>query len=128
MAIEAPTDKPDPGVLATLRRIGAHGLELLQLRVELLSTELEAEKLRIFGALTQVVLGLLLVAAALGMFSVCLLLLCPEGWRWLGALALALVYAGLGGWCWRRASEQLSQPGGAFAGTVAELARDREAL
>lgn len=128
MAIEDPTDRPDAGILATLRRMGAQGLELLQLRIELVSTELEAEKLRLFAALTQILLGLLLVIAAVGMLSVSLILLCPDNWRWLGALALACTYGGAGWYCWRRASSQLSQPGGAFAGTVAELARDREAL
>jgi len=133
MALDPP-EKPAtagpqaPGGLAGLRRLGAQMLELLQLRVELLSTELEAEKLRLFAALTQGLLALLLAAAALGMLSLCLLLLVPETWRWFSALLLGLLYAGLGWWCWRRAVLSLSQPGGVFAGTAAELARDREAL
>lgn len=130
MAIDPrPSAEPSGGgPLAGLRRMAAQLLELLQLRVELLSTELEAEKLRLFGALVQVLLALLLAAASLGMLSFCLLLLSPEGWRWLSALLLGLLYAGLGWWCWRRASKGLGQAGGPFAGTAAELARDREAL
>jgi uncharacterized membrane protein YqjE len=124
----AGAEKAETGLIATLRRIAGQGLELVQLRIELLSTEIEAEKLRLFAALTQILLGLLLVIAAVGMLSVSLILLCPEPWRWLGALGLACAYAVAGGYCWRRASAQLSQPGGAFAGTVAELARDREAF
>jgi len=124
----AGAETPPVGGFAGLRRMAGQGLELLQLRVELLSTELEAEKLRLFAALVRLLLALLLAAAALGMLSFCLLLLSPEGWRWLSALLLGLAYAGGAWWCWRRAATGLSQPGGAFAGTAAELARDREAL
>jgi uncharacterized membrane protein YqjE len=113
---------------SALRRIGGQLLELLQLRVEMLSVELEAEKLRLVAALFQGLLALLLAASALGMLSLCLLLLSPEGWRWLAALGLGLTYAGLAAWYWRRASADLGQAGGALAGTAAELARDREAL
>lgn len=116
------------GITAPLRRLGAQALEVLHLRVELLSTELEAEKLRLIAALAQGLLALLLAALGLVLLSFCLLLLSPEGWRWLAALLLGLAYIGLAAWCWLRASAQLGQPGGMFAGTVAELARDRAAL
>ena len=116
------------GPLAALRRMLGHLLELLQLRLELLSTELEAEKLRLFAALTQGLLALLMAGAGLVMLSICLLLLSPEGWRWLAALLLGILYAGLAWWSWRCACKQLSQLGGIFAGSAAELTRDRDAL
>ncbi|MCV2360473.1 phage holin family protein [Paucibacter sp. TC2R-5] len=119
---------PAAGLLASLRRLFGHGLELVQIRVEQISLEFEAEKLRLFSALIQSLLALLLAAAALGMLSLCLLLMTPETWRWLTALVLGLLYLALAWVCWRRAGRQLSQPGGAFAGTVAELGRDRNAL
>jgi len=117
-----------PGLFASLRRMGLHGLELLQNRVELVSIELEAEKLRLFAALVQALMALLLAIAGLGLFSAGLLLLSPEAWRWLCALLMAAAYFSLAWWCWKKASRSLSQQGGAFAGTVAELARDRAAL
>jgi uncharacterized membrane protein YqjE len=119
---------PAAGLLASVRRMLGNSIEMLQIRVEQISLELEAEKLRLFSALAQSLLALLMAAAALGMLSLCILLLTPEAWRWLTALALGLIYLGLACLCWRRARRQLSQPGGAFAGTVAELARDRGAL
>ncbi len=119
---------PAAGLLVSLRRLLAHGLELVQIRVEQISLEFEAEKLRLFSALIQSLLALLLAAAALGMLSLCLLLMTPETWRWLTALGLGLLYLTLAWVCWRRAGRQLSQPGGAFAGSVAELGRDRNAL
>nr|WP_295079278.1 phage holin family protein [uncultured Roseateles sp.] len=116
------------GLFGSLRRLFLHALEMLQLRVDMLSVELEAEKLRLFSALVQALMALLLAVAALGLFSAGVLLLSPEPWRWLAALLLGAGYALLAWWCWRRASANISQKGGAFAGTVAELARDREAL
>ncbi len=119
---------PAAGLMVSLRRFLGHGLELVQIRVEQISLEFEAEKLRLFSALIQSLLALLLAAAALGMLSLCLLLMTPETWRWVTALVLGLLYLALACICWRRAGRQLSQPGGAFAGTVAELGRDRSAL
>lgn len=118
----------EPGLFASLRRLGLHGLEMLQNRVELVSIELEAEKLRLFAALAQTLMALLLAIAGLGLFSAGLLLLSPEAWRWLCALLMAAAYFALAWYCWKKASRGLSQKGGAFAGTVAELARDRAAL
>ncbi|MBT9494562.1 MAG: phage holin family protein [Paucibacter sp.] len=119
---------PASGLMASLRRMLSHSIEMLQIRVEQISLDLEAEKLRLFSVLAQSLLALLMAAAALGMLSLCALLLTPEAWRWLTALALGLLYLGLSCLFWRRARQNLSQPGGAFAGTVAELARDRGAL
>ena len=116
------------GLMASLRRMFDHGVEMVQIRIEQFSLEFEAEKLRIFGALAQSLLALLMAAAALGMFSLCLLLLTPENWRWLTALGLGLFYAVLASKSFQRARRQLSQSGGPFAGTAAELGRDRSAM
>lgn len=111
-----------------LGRLARLLLELLQTRVELLSSELEAEKLRLFGALVQMLLALLMAGGALFMFSLAVLLLSPEGWRWLSGLVLTVIYAGLAAWAWSGARAQLSQPSGLFAASAAELARDRAGL
>ena len=111
-----------------LGRLARVLLELLQTRVEMLSSELEAEKLRLFGALVQMLLALLMAGGALFMFSLAVLLLSPEGWRWLSGLVLTVIYAGLAAWAWSGARAQLSQPSGLFAATAAELARDRAGL
>jgi len=116
------------GLSGSMRRLAAHGLEMLQLRLELFSTELEAAKLRIFGALAQLLLALLLAGAALLMLSLSLLLLSPPDWRWLVALGLMLVYGGLAWWIWGGARAQLSQPAGPFGGSAAELTRDQAAM
>jgi len=116
------------GLAGRAQRLLGHGLELVQTRLDLLSTELQAEKLRLFAALAQGFLSLLLAAAALGMLSLCLLLLTPESWRWLTALGLCLLYSLAALLLWRAARQHLRQPGGPFAGSVEELSRDRSAL
>lgn len=116
------------GLLAALQRLGTHGLELLQLRLSLLGSELEAEKLRLTQALLGMLLVLLMLGVCLLMISVTVLLLCPEAWRWLAALLLACAF-GLGAWAlWRKVQADMSAPGGLFAASLAELQRDRDAL
>lgn len=119
---------PSGGLLEALRRLLDHGLELAQLRLELLGTELEAEKLRLVGALLGALLALLFGGLALALLSLAVVLLSPDGWRWLAALLLGGSYLGLAAWLWQRARARLSAPGGLFAGSVAELARDRDEL
>lgn len=121
-------EPPTAGLLAALQRLGRDGLELLQVRLSLLGTELEAEKLRLTQALLGLLLVMLLSGVALLLLSVFLILLCPAEWRWLAALLLMLAH-GLGAWAlWRRVQKNLSAPGGMFAASLAELQRDRETL
>lgn len=120
---------PQPaGLLAALQRLGRDGLELLQVRLSLLGTELEAEKLRLTQALMGMLTVMLLIGVTLVLFSVLVILLCPEDWRWVAALVLMLAH-GLGAWAlWSRVKVEMSAPGGMFAASLAELQRDRETL
>ena len=54
----------DPGLTERLRRVAERALELARVRLELLGVELQAELLRLFGALTALLLALLLGVAA----------------------------------------------------------------
>ena len=114
--------------LASLRRSAALAIEMLQLRLELLATDLEIEKLRLIAALTRIFSAILLGLMGLGLLLAGLLMVLPEAWRWpvaLGSGLLCLVAA----WALaRRAAQGLSEGGGPFAATRAELQRDREAL
>lgn len=128
MSSPATDDGAGTGLKPALQRLGGHLLELLQVRLELLGTELEAEKLRVVSALVTALLAVMLVTAAVVMLSLALLLLSPEGWRWAVALGLCVVYAGLGYAMLGRARDRLQSPEGVFAASAAELARDRDAL
>lgn len=117
-----------PGFTAALQRLGTHVLELLQVRLELLGTDLEAEKLRLLTALVTALLAVMLVSASVLMLSVGVLLLSPEGWRWAVALGLGLLYGGCGYVLLGQSRQRLQSPGGVFAASAAELARDRDSL
>ena len=113
---------------ASLRRLGDTLLELLQTRLELLNTELQEGTLAVFDALVLVAAALVLMLLGLGCaVAFVVLVSAPEYRLWvLGAATVLLV--GTGWALVRHARVRLARPGGPFAGSVAELARDREHL
>lgn len=122
------TPPPGSGLLASLRRLVASGLEIAQVRLELLSTEIEQEKLRLFDALTWAAIGLLLLAMGAVLAIGALVLLFQEPYRLPAMVVVSMALIGSAAWLLRRARDLLRQPGGLFASSVAELSRDRESL
>ena len=126
---QATDEMAGPGSrLDSLRRSTGLMVEMLQLRLELLATDLEVEKLRLIAALTRIFSAILLGLLGFALLLAGLLMILPESWRWpvmLGSGALCLLAAWL---LARRAVHGLSEGDGPFAATRAELQRDREAL
>lgn len=109
------------------RRLAETALALVQVRLELLGSELEREKLRVFDALLRLALGLLLVGLAVVLAVGFVLLLLQEQYRLAALGVLVLAFAALAAWLLRGARMALrSEAGGPFALSVAELRRDRE--
>lgn len=119
---------PGSGLLTSLRRVVASGLEIAQVRLELLSTELEQEKLRLFDALMWAGIGLFLLAVGTVLAVGAVVLMFQEAYRLPALAVLSAVFIAVAAWLLRRARDLLRQPGGLFAGSVAELSRDRESL
>lgn len=115
------------GLLASLRRLVASGLELAQVRLELLSTEIEQEKLRLFEAFIWAAVGLLLLVVGVVLAIGTLALMLQDAYRLpvLAVLSLALLAAAA--WLLRLARGRLRRRG-LFSASVAELSRDRQAL
>lgn len=116
------------GLLASLRRLLAHGLETFQVRVELLAVELEQEKQRLFDALLWAVLALLLLGIGLLLAVGLLLMLFWDGYRLavLAGLSLSFLLGAVG--VAALARRRLCAPHGMLPDTRAELARDLDAL
>lgn len=117
------------GLLASLRRLIDTGLGIAQLRLELLGTEFEQEKLRVYSAVLHAAVGLMLLGMALVLLLGLVLLLVWDGYR-LQALALMTILSGAAAaWMLVTARRRLRAPeGGPFALNLGELRRDRESL
>jgi uncharacterized membrane protein YqjE len=117
------------GLFGSLRQFAATLVEIAQVRLQLFGNELEQEKLRLIGALLLAVTGLMLLTVGTLLLCAFLVMLVAEGHRLtaLGVMTLATVGGAV---LLLRAcvSRLRSPPGGAFAGTLAELSRDRSAL
>jgi len=117
------------GLFASLRRLAGTMAGIVLVRLELLGTELEQEKLRLVSALWLAVAALMLLWLALVLFVGLIVLLLWDGYRLAAVGGLALLLAGTGGWLLHRARQRLAPPaGGAFALSLAELRRDRDSL
>lgn len=104
-------------------------VELAQVRLELFGTELEAEKLRIFDALLQAIIAVVLLGLALVLALGFVVLLFWEGHRLAAVGVLTLLFAGAGAALLLRARHALkTRDGGPFALTLGELQRDRTGL
>lgn len=113
---------------ASLRHLLATVLEMAQVRLELLSTDWEMEKLRILDAVLWSAAALL--ALTLGVVMLCglLLLLLWDSYRFVAIGAMGVVLLSMGAlflWQARRSMRSLQ---GFMAATVAELKRDQTEL
>ena len=116
------------GLAASLRQLVASGLELAQLRLELLGTEIEAQKLRIAAALAWGALAMVLFALALVLLVLCVMIYFWEPYRFQAAAVMLIVFLAGGVFAARLARARLQTTAGTFAASVGELRRDRDAL
>lgn len=115
---------PGRGLLASLRQLLATVLEMAQVRLDLLLTELEQEKLRVFDALLWAGLAFMLVGVGVLMLCGFLVVLLWDSYRVATLGALTLLFLGAGGWLMRAARKRLRGPSGLLAATLGELHQD----
>jgi len=113
------------GLFASLRQVTATALEIVQVRLELLGTELEIEKQRFFD-------GLLIGAAAMVFFTVGMLLVCGciillfwDGYRLAAMAVLAVLFICLGVIFFIHSRRRMKSPMGMFYASATELQNDR---
>lgn len=116
------------GLFASLRQLLATTVETAQIRLALLSNEIEQEKLRLFDGLVWAGLALLLLG--LGALLLCgfIVVLFWDDHRLLALGLLSALFLGSGAWLMRCARERLRNPGGPFNTSVQELGRDYAGL
>lgn len=119
---------PGHGLFASLRQLLATVLESAQVRLALISNEIEQEKLRLFDGLLWAGLALLLLGMGALLLVAFVVVLFWDSYRLqaLGALALLFLVSGAG--LLGLAHARLRKPGGLFSSSVEELGRDRAAL
>jgi uncharacterized membrane protein YqjE len=119
------SELPGAGFFANVRQLLATLLETAEVRLQLLGTELEQEKRRVFAALVLAAVALVCLALALVMLSVLVLLIFWDSDRVFAACALVLLFGSSGVYLLYRAKQTLSAPSGLFEHSLAELQRDR---
>ena len=116
------------GLFASLRRLLGSGLDMAEVRLEMLSTDLQLEKLRILESLLWQAFALVAMGVALMLLSLFIVLLVGEPYR-LAALGTLTLLFGVTGWVALRVARNRRDSGGApFAASLSELRHDRVAL
>ncbi len=101
---------------------------MAEIRLELLSSEIEEEKIRLVDSLLWAGLALMLLGIGVVLLCGFIVMLFWDGYRLAALGVLTLLFLGGGVLLMRTAREHLRIPGGMFHSSVAELARDRAAL
>ena len=118
----------ESGLFASLRRLLATVHEMAQVRLELLGTEVELEKQRLFDGLLWGALALLVLGVGLVLLCGFVILLFWEGYRLAAVGVMALLFLAGGALLMREMRQRLRNPTGMFNASVAELKRDRAEL
>jgi len=116
------------GLFESLRQLLYTALSLATVRLELLATDLEIEKLRLIDVALRALLGIMLLGLSLLLLIGFVLLLLWDGYRLpvLGVLTLLCLLGGLG--LLQAAKRGLRRGKPMFAATRAEFERDQAAL
>ena len=118
----------ETGLLVSFKRLCATVLEIGQVRLELVGTELELEKKRLFEGMLWALSALLVLGVGLVMFCGFIILLVWEGYRLAAVGVMALIFLAGAVALFLQARKRLSNPKGMFSASVTELNKDCLAL
>lgn len=113
---------------ASARRLGAAILGLLHGHVELFGIELQEQKARTLSLLLFAGLALVFALLLLTALSALLLVLLWDSYRLAGIIGLCVFYGLAAVFCAVRLKAAVHDESSPFAGTLEELAKDRERL
>ncbi len=119
---------PHPGFVDTARSLGASALELLRIRLELISVEWQEQRERGKEVLVLAVAGGLLLALALLVLTFFVIALFWDTYRLTAIATVALVYACAGAWALHKVQVMLRNRPKPFEATLQEFASDLKLL
>lgn len=116
------------GLFASLQRLLGTVLDMAQVRLALLGTEVELEKQRLFDGLIWGAVGLLALDIGLVLLCGFVTLLFWDGYRLAAVGVMALLFLAFAALLMHEARQRLRHPSGMFDASLEELKRDRAAL
>lgn len=116
------------GLFASLRRLSATALEVAQVRLALLGTEVELEKRRLFDALLWAAMALLILGTGVVMLCGFVILMLGDAYRLPAVGGLAFLLLTGGAMLLQKARQRLRTSSGMFSANIEELKRDCDAL
>jgi uncharacterized membrane protein YqjE len=127
-AADRPGTEAEHGLLVSLRRLAATGVEMVQTRLEILSSDLEEERARLGSMLVTGALGLFCFFMAAILFTILIVVLLWDTHRVPVLVLMGGVFLLGGIVCWRSFQHQRHDRPGFLATTLGELAKDRREL
>lgn len=118
----------EPGLIGSLRNLGATTLALIRTRVELVATEFAEEKERRKEMLILAVVGALFLALGLLLVAFFVVVLFWHNYRLLATGVVTLAYLGIGAWALVKLRRKIRESPPPFAATLAEFENDLELL
>ena len=118
----------ESGLFASLRRLLHTALEIAQVRLELIGTEIQLEKNRIVDGLIWSAVALLVLGVGVVLMCGFVILLFWDGYRLAAVGSMAVLFLGGGAILMHKARQRLRNPVGIFKTSMAEMNRDRSAL
>lgn len=128
MSALGPGDDPPGGLLGSLRALLGTLVAIGHNRLELFSTEVQEEIERVASMLLWSAVALLLGVIALVSVSVAIILAVPPAHQWVAAIVLAALFLAACAWAAVVARSRMTMKRRPFDATLAELAKDHDAL
>lgn len=119
------TDANRTGLFASLRQIAATAIEMVQVRLELLGTELEFEKQRLFNGFMFAAVAMVFLGVGLLLSSGLIILFFWDSYRIAAIASLSVFFLGLGIFLSMQSKKRLKSPLGIFNASATELQTDR---
>lgn len=116
------------GLFSSLKRLLGTALEIAQVRLEIVRTEVELEKRRIFESLLWAAIAFLCLGVGVLLLCGFVILLFWDGYRLAAIGVMAALFVTASVVLFRSAKTRLHNPNGMFEASLSELAHDLQSL